>query len=466
MNSVGTMGDQDTAVHYRVGRDSNADVARRDDSLRLPFGARGVALVGALALGLFGLLLPTAWLESISFQLYLDRISAAALPPLGMTAHLAAAALLAVVGGLAGWLLGRLFGVQPSDFSLQGLIQRLRGEGSDDEADAPPLRAKDRHPDAPARRPFSAARDIPVSQDQDAMDDYDDDDALLLDSHYVPAEDDDALILPPVGAAAHPGTSFDDVWERLPDPALPDSTISESVLPDAITPAPVVADRIITPQVSAFEPADDEVSMPALSLDDWENADIDAAPLTPPVVQPSFAPSPMAPVMAQPAMMEPVIAPVAAIVPPLDEPLPPRATMRAPLPPVDPLDLSAARLDDLLARLEAGMGRRGGVAPIAPSGDALFSVTGAASESMGRAMPSPIAEHSVPAMPREAVRIAPPGAPLAGVPVTPAPMALGEAGPAPVETPASFGDDPAFPHDPALAAALKTLRRLNQKAHA
>jgi hypothetical protein len=44
--------------------------------------------------------------------------------------------------------------------------------------------------------------------------------------------------------------------------------------------------------------------------------------------------------------------------------------------------------------------------------------------------------------------------------------AVGEGQAKPEVAPPPADDDPAFPYDPALAAALKTLRRLNQQATA
>jgi hypothetical protein len=98
----------------------------------------------------------------------------------------------------------------------------------------------------------------------------------------------------------------------------------------------------------------------------------------------------------------------------------------APVAQAEPLDLSAARLDELLARLEAGLERKAAAAT-APAASAV------------------VAEVAAPT--------AIPAAPIADAAVaTTSPRTSGPA------------NDPAFPHDPALAAALATLRRLNQKA--
>ena len=82
-----------------------------------------------------------------------------------------------------------------------------------------------------------------------------------------------------------------------------------------------------------------------------------------------------------------------------------------------PLDLSAARLDDLIARLEAGLTRKMPVAPAAATDEEMADDGGTL-----------VAER-------------------------PAPPPSAEPEP-----------DPAFPHDPALAAALATLRKMNLRS--
>ncbi|MCU0728729.1 MAG: hypothetical protein MUF41_01285, partial [Sphingopyxis sp.] len=51
--------------------------------LAIPYGAPTVAAAGATALGLIGLLVPIQWIESAAYQLYLDMITASAVPPFG-----------------------------------------------------------------------------------------------------------------------------------------------------------------------------------------------------------------------------------------------------------------------------------------------------------------------------------------------------------------------------------------------
>lgn len=330
-------------------------IRREADALSLPFGAGGVAAIGAVALGVVGLLVPTAWLETISFQLYLDSITTAAEPPLGTTATIVAALALALFGALLGYVLAKAFGVAASDFSFADLIARLRGADADDEEDAPELRAADRHPDAPARRPFSAARDIPARDWDDSQIGVDaafDDDELVLDAQFEPLADArDKMVptgesMPPVLVQAH--ESIDDYDLQPPDPADWEVAAAEDL-----------------------QPADQE-DAPS-DLVDWDAPSV--------------------------AMDVPIAEPVALAGRP--------ATVAQ-----APLDLSVARLDELLARLEAGLTRKSQTVaePIA-DGDASTAADSDVSHAV-----SPSVE------------------------------------------------DPAFPHDPALAAALATLRRMNLRA--
>jgi hypothetical protein len=125
----------------------------------------------------------------------------------------------------------------------------------------------------------------------------------------------------------------------------------------------------------------DDYDLPPPVLSDWEQRPQSPDPIVPATVDTR---SPADLVAEQPAV-------------------PPRMADRVAPP---PLDLSVARLDDLIARLEAGLTRR--------------------------------AELEEAAAPAVAVGgVSPPA-------------------PAPTQD-----NDPAYPHDPALAAALRTLRRMN-----
>jgi hypothetical protein len=353
-------------------------IRREAEGLPVPFGSAGVAGAGAVILGFIGLIVPIGWIESLSFHLYLDMVTSAAAPPLGTTARILFALALAILGGAAGYVLARLFKVVPSDL-VDVLLARLRGLDREDEEDAPVLRSADRHPDAPARRPFSPMRDIPESETADdealtlaaapprfAGAIGDDEDELLLDGQFAGPTEPPA----PVAHAPQPNDGYDAAgWPVIGD-----------------------ADEEARPPLSlAFdkdEPAPDDVpfDLPAPSPEDWEQA---AQPVT------QDPPAEAASAVEAPAPPSPVVARRAASAQP------------------QPLDLSAARLDELIARLESGFARKVAASPVAaassPSGDDAFA---------------------------------------------------NAASPAPAEM--AVADDPAFPHDPALAAALATLRKLNR----
>lgn len=344
-------------------------IKREAEALSLPFGAGGVAAIGAVALGVVGLLVPTAWLETISFQLYLDSITSAAEPPLGTTARIIAAVVLALFGALLGFVLAKAFGVAASDFSFSDLIARLRGTSADDEEDAPELRPADRHPDAPARRPFSAARDIPErgwdegEWGANARLDDEDGDELVLDAQFEPLVEDDAVI------AVAPEPTIDQPLEFFEHEPVAWSQAHESI-----------EDYDLQPP----DPADWEVAAVA----EPEQAETEDAPAD--QVDWSVPPD---------AVEAPLAEPVAITVRPA-------AVAQA------PLDLSVARLDELLARLEAGLTRK---SQPAVEQIAEFETAG-----------------SVPDVASEKR--------------------------------AATDEDPAFPQDPALAAALATLRKMNLRA--
>lgn len=351
-------------------------IRREPQGLTLPFGAGGVAAIGAVALGVVGLLVPIAWIETISFQMYLDNVIPAAAPPLGTTAKIIAALALGLFGALLGYVLAKAFGVAASDFTFADLIARLRGTGADDEEDAPELRAADRHPDAPARRPFSAVRDIPERgwdegewASSTAFDDEDGDE-LVLDAQFEPLIDDDAVV------AAVPEALSDRPVEFVEHEPVAWSQAHESIEDYDLQP-PDPADWEVAAEVESesIEPAEPEDA--PVDPVDWDApSDADDVPVA-----------------------EPIAAPVAMVTRP--------ATVAQ-----APLDLSVARLDELLARLEAGLTRKSRtVAGPAVAGDESEIAAGDT-------------DYAVP----------------------------------------QSDEDPAFPQDPALAAALATLRKMNLRA--
>ncbi len=350
-------------------------------AIALPFGAAAVAAPMAAIMGLAGLLVPTAWIESASFQLYLDALIPSAVPPFGAMAHGFAALLLAIFGAAIGWILAKIFGVVSNTMSLRGLLQRMRGEGAEDEVDAPPLRAEDRHPDAPARRPFSVSQDVRTSE------------SALPDLPPLPPLDDAGL------------------------------RVEAATMPDAAEDAPLILD-------SAFADDAAEEEEP-LILSDM-------------VTEQADEPAPIEPVAVEATTDVTADALLATEVPPEAPEVTPEAPEEAvwqapelpPAPPVaaDPIDVSVMRLDQLLARLEQGLARRQPAPAVAATAEGP-AMLGA---------PEVANDVDVAVEPAEAAAPAADNA-LDGAPVPP------PAGEMPV------------PDDPALAAALATLRRM--RAH-
>lgn len=120
----------------------------RRQRLILPLAPLCGAVFGGV-LALLFLLLPAAWLESIVVESGIASILTAAEPPLGLTAR----AMLAMVGGGGAGLI-TWFAL----FLLVGSRTVAVNVGSD--GDVPVLRRADAHPDAPARSPLRATRDL------------------------------------------------------------------------------------------------------------------------------------------------------------------------------------------------------------------------------------------------------------------------------------------------------------------
>lgn len=112
--------------------------------------APAAALVLAALAGLMFLIMPISVIEDLVVDSGIASFVTAAQPPLGMTAHLAIAFLVALgVGGVSWFAL----------FLLVGNRTVLLGRGHREDG-VPVLRRADAHPDAPPRRPVFANRDL------------------------------------------------------------------------------------------------------------------------------------------------------------------------------------------------------------------------------------------------------------------------------------------------------------------
>lgn len=370
-----------------------------------PFGAGAVAAGSALLGAIIGLATPMAALDWLAYQSYLDQI-AGLTTPLGGMAKLVFGALMAALFGMIGFGVARWAGVR-STGGFADLLARLRGVRAGDEDDAPRLRGSDRHPDAPARRPLSATRDLTVEKAHagrgagsaarfDALDDDDSDELLLISPMPAAMPVNGAMPIEPI-APPPPATPVLPLVQHDAEAGDWSNTDWPDTDDDLDIPAPHADDWLVSP-------APAPVAAPSLS--ELRKADV-RLPVDPPVD------APVAPVYA-PATAT-AAAPATGFTPEFA-----RVTRTAAPP---PLDLSAARLDELIARVEAGMKRREAVpvpAPVAPP--ATAADTASESDRMPAAVP---------------VAAAPP----------------------PVST-GSEPADPSFPNDPALAAALATLRRM------
>lgn len=113
-----------------------------------------LALLAGLSIGFVGFMLPSDILSRIVETSRLPEILPAAAPPLGAKARIALA--VAAGGGTfaAVWLLLRMLGRKPPEPKARAWADL------DVEPETPRLRRSDVHPDAPARRPILAAREL------------------------------------------------------------------------------------------------------------------------------------------------------------------------------------------------------------------------------------------------------------------------------------------------------------------
>ena len=113
-----------------------------------------VALWFGAAFGLGSLAVRPSLLEELVLNSHIDLIIPAAAPPLGVTARIFLALIMAALGATLGIMLARrLTRPKPE------VYERKRG-ARDLAATMPNVRSRDAHPDAPARRPISAHEEL------------------------------------------------------------------------------------------------------------------------------------------------------------------------------------------------------------------------------------------------------------------------------------------------------------------
>jgi hypothetical protein len=248
----------------------------RRQRLNLPVAPLAGGVIGFVTAALFALM-PTEMLEDLVVDSGIAAVLSAAEPPLGFTARFILIFLVGGGVGMVAWF---------ALFLLLGTRSIVVQHGSDGAGDEqmPRLRRADAHPDAPARRPLSASRDLgtpflevhaerPVHMGVDESDDEvieivpveaepvieqetlesDDDSWVMPDEQPLPADLDQPL------AAFDPASIPDDPADWFPAPAPLRMTPRRPVFDpgerfDTFDLAPLVP-RPAPPMPSAFTPS-------------------------------------------------------------------------------------------------------------------------------------------------------------------------------------------------------------------
>lgn len=167
--------------------------ARRAGSISLD---GGVALLAASSVAFLAFAMPTDLFSRLVTDSGLPSLIAAAEPPLGMKARLAAVAAGAFITFAAVWVLLRALD--------RAAAAPRRYDAVNLSAEAPKLRRADLHPDAPPRRPLFASQDFGEPSDDKAEEE-----------EYFPAAADEPLELdspisdPQPESAFEPAPAFD-----------------------------------------------------------------------------------------------------------------------------------------------------------------------------------------------------------------------------------------------------------------
>jgi hypothetical protein len=288
----------------------------------------GVSTLAGLSLGFALFAMPSDLFSSLVLKSGLPSLVAAAQPPLGATARLAAAGAGALGAFVAVALILRWLGRAAAPAAPRANdVETLA-------PDAPRVRRADAHPDAPPRRPIFAGRDFGE-------------------------EEPGVLTMEPVAETV----AFEPVDEEPrrapPAPAAP--------------PAPRAGVPFPPSDEPFYDPFLDLYRRPAAPEPPVQHAPPIGPPVAPPAVAdwPMPAPAAAAPPPPPPAPRpEPVAAPAPVAVQP-----PPPAPRPEPIPAAAPAPAPAAAkaadsIADLLGRLDQGLARRGAPPPLPPAATA------------------------------------------------------------------------------------------------
>ncbi len=196
------------------------------------------ALWFAALFGLGSLAISSSVLGQVAVMTGLPAIIPAAAPPLGFTAHALFALLLAIAGGAAGLAIGLAVQRSLPEQKPAPVYAPLRRSAAPTPpaaaTDAPKVRARDAHPDAPPRRPLEltdalAAEPIPPFN------------AALAEAAEAEALDlaafDAAPVVPDAPDSAEPEIAIVDAPEAAPE-IVPEAA-PETAMPAAQEPAPL-----------------------------------------------------------------------------------------------------------------------------------------------------------------------------------------------------------------------------------
>lgn len=109
-----------------------------------------VALWFGALFGLSSVAVRVSVIESLVMKTGIDLIVPAAAPPLGITARILVALIMAALGAMIGAMIGRRLARPKME------VRERKRSAKTNEAEQPRVRARDSHPDAPARKPISA----------------------------------------------------------------------------------------------------------------------------------------------------------------------------------------------------------------------------------------------------------------------------------------------------------------------